>query len=84
MGNVPFTVYFNFEATTGDNVFQNPEMFVISYCQIYAFHPALNLDKIVIFRREKQRETERETERERSVLEEFLHYDLDDGFFNYD
>ena len=25
-------------------------MFVISYCQIYAFHLSLNLDKIVIFR----------------------------------
>ena len=25
-------------------------MFVVSYCQIYLFHPDLNLDKIVIFR----------------------------------
>ena len=25
-------------------------MFVVSYCQIYSFHPSLNLDKIVIFR----------------------------------
>ena len=25
-------------------------MFVISYCQIYAFHPKLNFDRIVIFR----------------------------------
>ena len=25
-------------------------MFIISYCQIYSFHPSLNLDKIVIFR----------------------------------
>ena len=25
-------------------------MFVLSYCQIYSFHPALGLDKIVIFR----------------------------------
>ena len=38
MGDVPFTVYFNFETTTG------------SYCQIYSFHPSLNLDKVVIFR----------------------------------
>ena len=27
----------------------DPEMFVVSYCQIYSFCPALNLDKIVIF-----------------------------------
>ena len=25
-------------------------MFVVSYCQIYSFHPNLNLEKIVIFR----------------------------------
>ena len=25
-------------------------MFVVSYCQIYSFHPSLNLEKIVIFR----------------------------------
>ena len=25
-------------------------MFVVSYCQIYSFHPSLNLDKIVIYR----------------------------------
>ena len=25
-------------------------MYVISYCQIYSFHPSLGLDKIVIFR----------------------------------
>ena len=50
LGDVPFTVYFDFETTIGDNIFQDPKMFVISYCQIYVFHPALNLDKIVIFR----------------------------------
>ena len=27
-----------------------PKMYVISYCQIYLFHPPLNLDKVVIFR----------------------------------
>ena len=30
--------------------FFDPKMFVVSYCQIYSFHPSLNLDKIVIFR----------------------------------
>ena len=28
----------------------DPKMFVISYCQIYVFHPDLKLSKIVIFR----------------------------------
>ena len=54
MGDVPFTVYFDFETTTGSSVFFDPKMYVISYCQIYSFHPSLNLDKFVIFRRFQQ------------------------------
>ena len=50
LGDAPFTVYFDFETTTGDSVFFEPKMFVVSYCQIYSFHPSLNLEKIVIFR----------------------------------
>ena len=50
LGDVPFTVYFDFETTTGNSAFSDPKMYVISYCQIYPFHPSLNLDKIVIFR----------------------------------
>ena len=58
MGDVPFTVYFNFETTTGDNVFHDPKVFVISYCQICTFHPSLNLDKIVTFRSFQQKADE--------------------------
>ena len=48
---MPFTVYFDFETTTGSSVFFfYPKMYVISYCQIYSFYPPLNLDKVVIFR----------------------------------
>ena len=50
LGDVPFTVYFDFETTTGSLTFSDPKMYVISYCPIYAFHPSLNLDKIVILR----------------------------------
>ena len=50
LGDVPFTVYFDFEITTGDSVFFDPKMFIVSYCQFYPFHPSLNLDKIVIYR----------------------------------
>ena len=50
IGDLPLTVYFDFETATGDSVTDDKKMFAISYCQIYAFHPSLNLDKIVIFR----------------------------------
>lgn len=45
-----FNVYFDFETTTGDFVFSDQKIFVVSYCQIYSFHPDLKLDKIVIYR----------------------------------
>ena len=50
LGDVPFTVYFDFETTTGDTVFFDPKMFVVSYYQIYSFHLSLNFEKIAIFR----------------------------------
>ena len=49
-GDVPFSVYFDFETTTSDSVFHDSKMYFVSNCQIYAFHPALNLDKLVIYR----------------------------------
>ena len=40
-GDLPFTVYFDFETTTtGGSLFFDPKMFVVSYCQIYSFHPS--------------------------------------------
>ena len=54
MGDLPFTVYFNFETTTGYSILHDPKMFVISSCQIYSFHPNLKLDKIVVYRSFKQ------------------------------
>ena len=39
--DVPFTVYFDFETTTGNVVFLDPKMFFASYFQIYLFHPSL-------------------------------------------
>ena len=51
LGYLPFRVYFDFETTTGGNsVFFDPSMYVISYCQIYSFHPSLNLYLEVINR----------------------------------
>ena len=50
MGDLPFTVYFDFETTTGDSVLLDKKNYVISYCQVYALHLKLKLPKIVVFR----------------------------------
>ena len=50
LGDVPFTIYFDFETTTSDVLFLDPKIFVVRYCQIYSFHPSLTLDKNFIFR----------------------------------
>ena len=52
-GDVPFVVYFDSETTEPTNNCLDPEqkkMFVVSYVMIVAFHPALKLDRIVIYR----------------------------------
>ena len=41
LGDVPFTVYFDFETTTGDVVLLCPKIFFVSYFQIYSVHPSL-------------------------------------------
>ena len=50
IGDLPFSVYFDFETTTGNAVFLHSKMFVISFCVIFTFNRTLNFDKIVIFR----------------------------------
>ena len=45
-GDLSFVVYFDFETTTGNAVFFDPKIYVVSYCQIYSFHPSLKLDMI--------------------------------------
>ena len=47
LGDAP---YFFHQCSTGDTVFFDLKMFVLSYCQIYSFHSSLNLEKNVIFR----------------------------------
>ena len=53
-GDVPFTIYFDFETTSPtDAKWLDPEdkkMFLVSHIMIVAFHPLLNLDKILIER----------------------------------
>ena len=46
-GDVPFTIFFDFETTAPTDNCLDPEqkkMFVVSYVMIAAFHPALKLD----------------------------------------
>ena len=50
MGDVPFTVYFDYETTTGNAVFFDTKMFVVSYCMIVSFNKLLSFPKIVIYR----------------------------------
>ena len=50
LGDVPFSVYYDFETTTGSAVFFYAQIFVISYCIIIVFHPKLNFSRIVIYR----------------------------------
>ena len=60
LSDLPFTVTNqNFETTTGGNsvfvlFFFDPAMCVMSYCQIYALHLSLGLDKVVVFRSSQQ------------------------------
>ena len=52
-GDVLFVIYFDFETTAPTFNFADPEQkkkFVVSYLMIVAFHPKLNLDRIIIQR----------------------------------
>ena len=50
LGDVPFNVYYDFETITGSVVFFDAKMYVVSYCIVIAFHPDLNIPRLVIFR----------------------------------
>ena len=50
---MPYVFYFDFETTAPTDNFFDPEerkMFVVSYVLIVAFHPTLNLNRIIIQR----------------------------------
>ena len=50
LGNLPFAVYFDFQTITGSDIFLDKKMYVISYCMIFAFHPKLKIDRIIVYR----------------------------------
>ena len=52
-GDVPFVIYFDFETAAPTDTCLDPKqkkMFVISYVMIVAFHPELQIDRIIIQR----------------------------------
>ena len=50
LGDLPFSVYYDFETTTESVVFFDAKMYVFSYSIIVAFHPELKIPRLVIFR----------------------------------
>ena len=74
LGDLSFSVYYHFETTNiGYGVFFDEKMFVISYCIIVAFHPEINLPRIVIYRSFDQTKNE---------LQSLVHFEiLENGFF---
>lgn len=50
MGDVPFSICFDFETTMRSVVFFDAKIYVVSYCMIVAFHPDLDLPRNSIFR----------------------------------
>ena len=50
LGDVSFSIYYEFETTTGSIVFFDAKMQVVSYCMVFAFHPDMNIPRICIFR----------------------------------
>ena len=50
LGDVPFSIYFDFETTTGSVVFYDAKMSVVSYCMVIVFHPELDIPRICVFR----------------------------------
>ena len=54
MDDLPFSIYFDFETTTGNAAFFDSKMYVVSCCMIVSFNPSLNFDKMVIYKSYQQ------------------------------
>ena len=72
LGDVPFSVYYNFETTTGSAVFFYEKMYVVSYCMIIAFHPSIKLARISIFRSFDQNENDLQSISHFQVIEYYF------------
>ena len=49
IGDVPFSIYYDFETTTGSAIYTDAKMYVVSYCMIVAFHAELKMPPLVIY-----------------------------------
>ena len=58
MEDLTFAVYFDFETTTGSNLFLDKKVYVISDCLIFAFQPKLKMDRIELYRSFQQTQDE--------------------------
>ena len=53
MGDLPFSIYFDFETTSGKKVYHfdgDATLYPVSYAFVVTFHPSLNIDKIFVVR----------------------------------
>ena len=50
LGDLPFSIYYDFETITGSVVFFDGKMYVVSYFAIVTFYPELKIHRLVIFR----------------------------------
>ena len=50
LGDLPFSIYHDFETTTGSVVFFDAKINMVSYCMVVAFHPDLKIPRLMIFR----------------------------------
>lgn len=54
IGDVPFSIYYDFETTTGSAIYTDAKMHVVSYCMIVAFHAELKMPPLAIYRASDQ------------------------------
>ena len=50
ISDLPFSVYYDFETTTGSAIYADAKIYVVSYCMIVAFHAELKMPPLVIYR----------------------------------
>ena len=50
LGDLPFSIFYDFETTTGSVIFFDAKMYVVRYCMVVAFHPDLKIPRLMIFR----------------------------------
>ena len=53
MADFPFSIYFDFETTTGKKVYnfeEDASLYPVSYALVVAFHPSLNIEILSVVR----------------------------------